>query len=67
MTERQKTQFNYMRGILVRIGKKYASPDKLRRTAESEYGLRFDEALEMSYENIQEEARAAVKGVKAIK
>jgi hypothetical protein len=36
----------------------------LRRNSQKQLGLSFAEALEMAYENIQEEARTAVKGVK---
>lgn len=43
----------------------YKSPEWMRRRAEREYGLDADEAIEMSYENIIEEAKAAIKGVKA--
>ena len=46
---------------LKRIGA-YSSPQYLRDHSEEEYGLLFDEALEMAYDNVIEEARAAVKG-----
>jgi hypothetical protein len=39
---------------------KYMSPEKLRDHAEEEYGLLFDEALEMAYENVIQEARNAL-------
>ena len=42
----------------------YMSPDQLRRRAEKEYGLPYEEALEMAYENIQSEARVAIKGMR---
>lgn len=40
----------------------YMTPDQLRRRSEKEYGLAFEEALEMAYENIQGEARSALSG-----
>ncbi len=42
------------------IGWKYHSLESLRRCAEREYGLPFEEALEMTYENMREEARGAI-------
>jgi hypothetical protein len=41
---------------------RYSSPEHLRDHSEEEYGLLFDEALEMAYENVIEEARTAIKG-----
>lgn len=66
ITEKQKMQYNSMYSTLKRIAKGYQTPDKLRKRADKQYGLDFEEALEMSYENIQEEAKKAVKGVKHI-
>lgn len=40
----------------------YMTPDQLRRQSERTYGLSFEEALEMSYENLQNEAIAALTG-----
>jgi hypothetical protein len=40
----------------------YMSLEQLRRKAERSYGLSYDEALEMAYENVQGEARAALHG-----
>lgn len=65
MTPTQQKQFNRMRDALLRITKGYMPPDELRRKAEREYGCGFDEAIEMAYENMQAEAREAVKGVRA--
>jgi len=42
----------------------YQSPDRLRRIADKEYGLAANEAIEMAYENVIEEARSAVKGIR---
>lgn len=42
----------------------YDSPDKLRRRSEKDYGLPPEETIEMAYENVLAEAKAAVKGVR---
>lgn len=42
----------------------YDSPSKLRRRAERDYGLPPDEAIEYAYENVLQEARDAIKGVR---
>lgn len=44
------------------IARRYQTPDQLRRAAEREYGVSYVEALEMAYENLQDEARAAIYG-----
>lgn len=41
---------------------RYMSPERLRRQAEKQYGLTYEEALEMAYDNIQGEAMSALKG-----
>lgn len=41
---------------------KYMSPERLRARSEREYGLSFEEALEMAYDNIQGEAEIVVRG-----
>ena len=43
---------------------KYMTPDQIRRDAKREMGLDYEEYLEMSYENIQAEAKRAVHGVR---
>lgn len=40
----------------------YDSPERLRRHCEKDYGLAYEEALELAYENMREEARAALRG-----
>jgi len=49
---------------LHRIAKGYMTPTQLRR---DDIGLDYEEYLEMSYENIQMEARNAIKGVRKMK
>jgi hypothetical protein len=40
----------------------YASPERLHRCAEKEYGVRGSEAIEMAYENVIAEAKDALRG-----
>ena len=41
---------------------KYQSPEHLRKHSERDWGLNFEEALEMAYENVVGDARRAIKG-----
>lgn len=43
---------------------KYQSAEKLRKDSKKEWGLDFTEAIEMSYENIQQTAKDAIKGIR---
>lgn len=42
----------------------YMPPDKLRRAAAKEYGLSGEEAIEYAYENVLQEAKTALKGMR---
>ena len=42
----------------------YTPPEKLRRTAMKDYGLEGDEAIEMAYDNVIQEAKNAIKGMR---
>lgn len=64
MTPKQKEQFNKMRSTLKRISTGYQTPAQLYRSAERDLGLRPEEAIEYAYENIQQEAKIAVAGVR---
>lgn len=64
MTPKQQEQFTRMYLTLQRIAKDYMTPEQLRKKTDKIYGLNYTEALEMSYENIQEEARQAIQGIK---
>lgn len=66
ITKKQAEQFNRMRASLIQIAKEYQTPAQLRRNSEKQYGLDYEDCLEMSYENIQDTAKIASKGVKAI-
>jgi hypothetical protein len=59
-SSREQKLYNALR----RIAKDYQTPDQLRRTAEREYGLRYHEALEYAYENILNDARQALRGIR---
>jgi hypothetical protein len=48
---------------LKRIASGYQTTKQLRRNA-GQYGCSFEDEMEMAYENMQEEARIAVKGRK---
>jgi len=65
ITEKQKQQFNIMLNALKKI-KAYQSPAKLRKDSSKDWGLDFEEAIEMAYENIQIEAAVACKNVKPL-
>lgn len=67
MTPKQIRQFNQMRHTLLRISKQYMTTKQLRKESEQDFGLGFEEAIEMAYENIQGEAKESVRGVKEIK
>lgn len=63
---KQKIQFNRMLFTLEKIAKEYEKPGKMRKNSEKEYGLDYEECLEMAYENIQSEAAFSIKGIKPI-
>lgn len=45
----------------------YQSPERLAKGAERQYGLAPSEAIEMAYENVLSEAKAAIRGKRAPK
>lgn len=49
---------------LRRIVHEYQSSDQLLRSGEKQYGISGGEALEYAYDNIQHEARCAIRGVR---
>lgn len=66
ITEKQLNQFNTMRMVLFQICNRYQTVNQLRKSSNSDYGLEYEEALEMAYENIKEQAKLAIKGVKTL-
>lgn len=67
MTQKQIEQFNRMRDTLIKISKGYQTTNQLLKNCKRDYGLDYEEALEMTYDNIQFDAKTAVKGVKVLK
>lgn len=53
-----------MYAALERIAKGYQTPNQLRKNSDKEWGLGYEESLEMAYENLQVEAKAGIKGVR---
>ena len=62
-TVKEYEQFCRMRIALKRITL-YQTPDQLRRRSQKDWGLDYQESLGMSYENIQQEAKNALRGVR---
>lgn len=65
ITEKQKRQFNIMLNALKTI-KAYSSPREIRKDSLKDWGLDFEEAIEMAYENMQGEACRGCKNVKPL-
>uniref|UniRef100_A0A6M3LD86 Uncharacterized protein n=1 Tax=viral metagenome TaxID=1070528 RepID=A0A6M3LD86_9ZZZZ len=65
MTPKQESNYVKMLSTLRKIGNKYHSPSKLRKEAKM-YGLSYNEILEIAYENIQEEAKFCLKGIRSL-
>jgi hypothetical protein len=49
---------------LHRIAREYMTVEQMERQAEKEYGLSPYEGVAMAYDNLQSEARDAIKGVR---
>lgn len=58
--------YNRMFDALKTIAKGYQTPDQIRRNSKDQYGLGYEETLEMAYENIQQLAKEATKNVRRI-
>jgi hypothetical protein len=61
--ERISQDYAQMYAALYRISK-YMRPDQLRRKGEKLYGLSGEEAVEMAYENILQEAKDGMRAVR---
>lgn len=66
MNEQQIKQFNRMYLALTRICNEYHDTDSLRENSVQVYGVHYEDALEMAYDNIQTEAADAVNGIEPI-
>lgn len=42
----------------------YDPPERLHKRSECDWGLPADEAIEMAYENVLEEAKSTIRGMK---
>jgi hypothetical protein len=62
MTKDQETIIRLYDAL--RVITKYQTPQQLQRRCEKQYGLHYEEALEYAYENIQQTAKDAIKGVR---
>ena len=63
MTELQQQQFDKMKAALMRISSGYQTSDQIRESCEEEYGLDFESAIEMAYDNMQFDATNALLGI----
>ena len=63
MTPREIEREQKLFDALYRISR-YTPPEKLERTAEHDYGLSGAEAISMAYENVLQEAKHAIRGVR---
>lgn len=66
MNAKQAKQFNQMLAALKIINNGYQTTSQLRKNVEKQYGLDYEEVLEMAYENIQAMAKQACKGIAPI-
>jgi hypothetical protein len=60
MTPLEHRSYAQMYGALHRICA-YQTPDELRKRSIKDYGLDAEEAIEMAYENILQEAKAGLR------
>lgn len=67
MTKKREEQFNRMLAALRKIANDYQTPEQIRKGSKDSWGLDADEALEMAYENLQNEAKSAAKNIRPIK
>ncbi len=66
MTAKERKDYNQMKRALARI-KMYQSTNALRRDSVKDWWLDYEDALEMAYENVLNEAKQGLKGVKNLK
>lgn len=53
-----------MYNALKKISKQYMTPQQIYKNSVKIYGVDYEEALEMTYENLQHEASMAIKGIR---
>ncbi len=59
MSEKEQKLYDALKRITM-----YESPEKLKRNAEKDYGLEGHEVIEMDYDNVLNEAKRAIKGMR---
>jgi hypothetical protein len=59
MSDREQRMYDALKRITI-----YMNPQALARQCERKYGLEYHEALEMAYENVLQEAREAILGMR---
>jgi hypothetical protein len=67
MTEAQRKRISIDYAVMYTFPRRiaaYQTPERLRRSSEKEWGLPYDEALEMAYDNVLQEAKGALKQVR---
>lgn len=64
MTDKRVEREQRMFDTLKEISKGYMTPKQMRRNAEKSYGIDYEEMLEYAYENIQQLAALAIKGMR---
>lgn len=62
MTKDQETIIRLYEAL--KVITKYMTPSQVRNRCEKQYGLSYEEALEYAYENIQQTAKSAIRGVR---
>lgn len=60
------TNYNSMLSTLQRIAKEYETTTELEKSCWDNWWCEYTEAVELAYENIQEEAKQVIKWVKSI-
>jgi hypothetical protein len=60
MTEKEMRLYYALKRIT-----KYDPPERLRKHSEHFYGLSYQEALEMAYDNVLNEAKSAIRGMRS--
>lgn len=66
MTKKEREDYERMRLALKRIATCYMTLKQIERDAEKRIGLSYREVLEMAYENIRDDAKQAVRSVRAL-
>ena len=66
LLERAEDRIAHLAQALHRI-RSYMTPEQLRKRCDREYGLQYEEALEMAYENVIGEAASALKGMRRLR